>query len=125
MDFVATQAHQMQGERMEGRPVKDDILQMQRDAFPARTGISDNDAESRENAGAKIREPAAVPSFEADDLPEGLMNVPQAADHLRISKTSARKLVERQAIPAVRTWRLRRVRDDEPGETLRAMGNDI
>ena len=124
-DFVATQAHQMQGERMEGRPVKDDILQMQRDAFPARTGISDNDAESRENAGAKIREPAAVPSFEADDLPEGLMNVPQAADHLRISKTSARKLVERQAIPAVRTWRLRRVRDDEPGETLRAMGNDI
>ena len=98
---------------------------MQRDAFPARTGISDNDAESRENAGAKIREPAAVPSFEADDLPEGLMNVPQAADHLRISKTSARKLVERQAIPAVRTWRLRRVRDDEPGETLRAMGNDI
>lgn len=53
--------------------------------------------------GTKIREPAAVPSFEADDLPEGLMNVPQAADHLRISKTSARKLVERQAIPAVRT----------------------
>ena len=103
MDFVATQAHQMQGERMEGRPDKEDILQMQCDAFPARTGISDNDAENRENAGAKIREPAAVPSFEADDLPEGLMDVPQAADHLRISKTSARKLVERQAIPAVRT----------------------
>lgn len=87
-------------------------------------GISDSGSKGCENAGAKIREPAAVPSFEADDLPEGLMNVPQAADHLRISKTSARKLVERQAIPVVRTWRLRRVRDDEPGETLRAMDNN-
>ena len=53
-DFVATQAHQMQGERMEGRPVKDDILQMLRDAFPTPIGISDNDAESRENAGAEM-----------------------------------------------------------------------
>ena len=87
-------------------------------------GISDSGSKGCENAGAKIREPAAVPSFEADDLPEGLMNVPQAADHLRISKTSARKLVERQAIPVVRTWRLRRVRDDEPGETLLAMDNN-
>ena len=87
-------------------------------------GISDSGSKGCENAGAKIREPAAVPSFEADDLPEGLMNVLQAADHLRISKTSARKLVERQAIPVVRTWRLRRVRDDEPGETLRAMDNN-
>ena len=87
-------------------------------------GISDSGSKGCENAGAKIREPAAVPSFEADDLPEGLMNVPQAADHRRRSKTSARKLVERQAIPVVRTWRLRRVRDDEPGETLRAMDNN-
>ncbi len=104
--------------------MKDDILQMPRDTFPAHTGISDSGSKGCENARAKIREPAAAPSFEADDLPDGLMDVPQAADHLRISKTSARKLVERQAIPAVRIGRLRRVRDDEPGETLRAMGNN-
>ena len=52
------------------------------------------------------------------------MDVPQAADYLRISKTSARKHIERQAIPAARTGRLRRVRNDELDGKFRAMAND-
>lgn len=44
----------MQDERTVGHPMKDDILQMPRDAFPTPIGISDNDAESRENAGAEM-----------------------------------------------------------------------
>ena len=44
----------MRDERTVGHPIKDDILQMPRDAFPARAGISDNDAESRENVGADM-----------------------------------------------------------------------
>lgn len=43
----------MQDERTMGRPMKDDILQTPRDAFPAQQGISDNDPESRENAVAE------------------------------------------------------------------------
>ena len=103
--------------------MKDDILQMPRDAFPARTGISGNDAESRENAGAEIRGSAASSTSETYDLPDGLMDVPQVAEYLRVSKTSACKHIEK--IPAIRIGRLLRVRKDEPGETLRAMGNDI
>lgn len=53
------------------------------------------------------------------------MDVPQVADHLRVSKTSVYKLIERQKITAIRTGRLLRVRKDELDETLRAMGNDI
>lgn len=34
--------------------MKDDILQTPRDAFPAQQGISDNDPESREYAGAEM-----------------------------------------------------------------------
>ena len=44
----------MQDERTVGRPMRDDILQTPRDAFPAQQGISDNDPESRENAGAEM-----------------------------------------------------------------------
>lgn len=102
--------------------MKDDILQMPRDAFPARTGISDNDAESHENVGAEIRESAASSTY---DLPDGLMDVPQVAEYLHVSKTSVYKLIERQKIPAIRIRRLLRVRKDELDETLRAMGNDI
>lgn len=83
--------------------MKDDILQMPRDAFPARTGISDNDAESRENIGAEIQGSAASSTSETYDLSDGLMDVPQAADHLRIFKMSARKLVERRLRGAVGT----------------------
>ena len=54
LGLVATQEHQMRDERTVGHPIKDDILQMPRDAFPARAGISDNDAESRENVGADM-----------------------------------------------------------------------
>ncbi len=57
--------------------MKDDILQMPRDAYPAPHAISDNDAESRENTGAEIRGSATSPTSEASDLPDGLMNVPQ------------------------------------------------
>ena len=46
-------------------------------------------------------------------------------EYLRVSKTSAYKLIERQKIPAIRIGRLLRVRKGEPGETLRAMGNDV
>lgn len=34
--------------------MKDGILQTPRDAFPAQQGVSDNDPESRENAGPEI-----------------------------------------------------------------------
>ncbi len=86
--------------------MKDEILQMPRDTFPAHTGISDNDAESRENAGAGIRESAASSTSEVNDLPDGLMDVPQVADYSRVSKTSVYKLIERQKIPAIRIGRL-------------------
>ena len=55
LGLVATQAHQIPDERTVGHPMKDDILQMPRDAFPPHQEISDNDAENRENAGAEIR----------------------------------------------------------------------
>ena len=125
MGLVATRGRQMQDERTVGHPMKDDILQMPRDAFPTPIGISDNDAESRENAGAEIRGSAASSTSETYDLPDGLMDVPQVAEYLRVSKTSAYKLIERQKIPAIRIGRLLRVRKDELDETLRAMGNDI
>lgn len=66
LDLVATQEHQMRDERTIGHPMKDDILQMPRDAFPARTGISDNDAESRENGGAEIRGSAVSSTSDAN-----------------------------------------------------------
>lgn len=115
----------MRDESTVGHPMKDDILQMPRDAFPARTGISDNDAESHENVGAEIRGSAASSTSETYDLPDGLMDVPQVAEYLRVSKTSVYRLIERQKIPARRIGRLLRVRKDELDETLRAMGNDI
>lgn len=105
--------------------MKDDILQMPRDAFPVSLGISDNNAESRENVGAEKRRAAASSTSEANDLPDGLMDVPQVAKYLRVSKTSVYKLIERQRIPAIRIGRLLRVRKDELDKTLRAMGNDI
>ena len=98
---------------------------MPRDAFPTPTGISDNSAESRENAGAGIRGPAAPSASEANDLPDGLMDVPQVAGYPRASKTSVYEPTERQRIPAIRIGRPLRVRKDELDETLRAMGNDI
>lgn len=66
--------------------MKDDILQMPRDAFLVHQGISDNDAESRENAGTEIRGSAASSAPEANDLPDDLMDVPQVADYLRVSE---------------------------------------
>ena len=68
--------------------MKDDILQMPRDAYPAPHAILDNDAESRENAGAEMRGSAASSTSEANDLPDGLMDVPQVADCMSVSKTS-------------------------------------
>nr|WP_314783854.1 helix-turn-helix domain-containing protein [Olsenella uli] len=53
------------------------------------------------------------------------MDVPQVTDYPRVSKTSVYKLIERQKIPAIGIGRLLRVRKDELGETLHAMGNDI
>ena len=97
----------MRDERTVGHPMKDDILQMPRDAFPT------------------IRGSAASSTSETYDLPDGLMDVPQVAEYLRVSKTSAYKLIERQKIPARRIGRLLRVRKDELDKTLRAMGNDI
>ena len=76
----------MRDERTVGHPMKDDILKMPRDAFPARTGISDNDAESRKNAGAEIRESAASSTSETYDLPDGLMDVPQVARFLGLRR---------------------------------------
>ncbi|MDU6745316.1 MAG: helix-turn-helix domain-containing protein [Actinomyces sp.] len=73
--------------------MKDDILRMPRDAFPVHRGISDSDAESRENAGAEIRESAASSTSETYDLPDGFMDVPQVAEYLRVSKTSVYKLI--------------------------------
>ena len=61
--------------------MKGDILRMPRDAFPAPTGISDNSAEGRENAGAEIRGSAASSTSEANDLPDGLMGIPQVAGY--------------------------------------------
>lgn len=105
--------------------MSDDILQMPRDAFPTPIGISDNDAESRENVAAEIRESAASSASETNDLPNGLVDVPQVAEYLRVSKTSIYKLIERQRTTAIRIGRLLRVRKDELDEMLRAMGNDI
>lgn len=115
----------MQDERTVCHPMKDDILKIPREAFPVHREISDNDAESRENVGAKIRGSAASSTSEANDLPDGLMDVPQVAEYLRVSKTSVYKLIERQKIPAIRIGRLLCVRKDELDETLRVMGNDI
>lgn len=70
----------MQDERMVGHPMRDDILQMPRNAFPVHRGISDNDAESHENVGAKIRGSAASSISETYDLPDGLMDMPQVAE---------------------------------------------
>ena len=105
--------------------MKDDILKMPREAFPVHQGISDNDAESRENAGAEIRGSAASSTSEANDLPDGLMDVPQVEEYLRVSKTSLYKLIKQRKISAIRIGRLLRVRKDELDETLRAIGNDI
>lgn len=82
--------------------MRDDILQTTRDAFPTPIGISDNDAVSRENAGAEIRGSVASSTSETYDLPDGLMDVPQVAEYLRVSKTSACKFIERQKIPTIR-----------------------
>lgn len=125
LGLVATQTHQMQDEEEVGHPMGDDILQMTRDAFPTPIGISDNDAESRENAGAEIRGSVASSTSETYDLPDGLMDVPQIAEYLRVSKTSACKFIERQKIPTIRIGGLLRVRKGELDETLRTMDNDI
>jgi len=103
----------MRDERTVDHPMKDDILQMPRDAFPAPTGISDNGSESRENGGTRMRGPAASSASEANDLPDGLMEVPQIADYPHVSKTSVYKLIERQKISTMRIGRLLRVRKDE------------
>ncbi len=105
--------------------MRDDILKMPREAFPVHRGISDNDAESRENVGAEIRGSAASSTSETYDLPDGLMDVPQVADYLHVSKTSVYKLLERQKIPTIRIGRLLRVRKDELDETLRTIVNNI
>ena len=70
----------MQDERTVYHPVKDDILKISREAFPVHRGISDNDDENRENVGAKIRGSAASSTSEANDLPDGLIDVPQVAE---------------------------------------------
>ncbi len=98
---------------------------MPRDAFPAPQGISDNDAESRKNVGAEKRKSATFSTSEANDLPDDLMDVPQVADYLRVSKTSVYELIKRQKITAISIGRLLRVRKDELDEMLHAMGNDI
>ena len=64
----------MQDERTVGRPMRDDILQTPRDAFPAQQGISDNDPESRENAGAempRVCRPPGIRSKRPARLPHG------------------------------------------------------
>lgn len=76
----------MRDERTVGHPMKDDILQMPRDAFPARTGISDKDAESRENVGAEIRGFAASSTSEASGLPDCLMDVLQVTRFLSLRR---------------------------------------
>lgn len=105
--------------------MRDDILQMTRDAFPTPFGILDNDAVSRENAAAEIRESVASSTSETYDLPDGLMDVPQVAEYLRVSKTSACKPIERKKIPTIRIGGLLRVRKGELDEALRTMDNDI
>ena len=86
----------MQDEEEVGHPMRDDILQMTRDAFPTPIGISDNDAESRENAGAEIRGSVASSTSETYDLPDGLMDVPQVTEvtvhtqHLGVSRLGPR-----------------------------------
>lgn len=70
----------MQDERTVSHSMKGDILQMPREAFPVHQGISDNDAEDRENAGAGMRGPTASSTSEANDLANGLMDVPQVAE---------------------------------------------
>lgn len=87
-------------------PMNDDILQMPRDALPTPIGISDNDAESRENVGAKIRESAVSSTSETNDLPDDLMDVPRIAEYLHVSKTSVYKLIECQQITVIRIRRL-------------------
>ena len=104
--------------------MKDDILQMPRDAFPPHQEISDNDAENRENAGAEIRGCCLlnIQSERTARRPHG-----RAAGrglHECIEDVACKR-IERQKISAIRTGRLLPVRKGEPGETLLAMGNDI
>ena len=58
------------------------ILQIPRDVFPTKQGISDNNAENRKNARAEIREAAASSTSELNELPNSLMDVLQVADCL-------------------------------------------
>ena len=62
--------------------MKDDILKIPRDAFSTLTGISNNGAESRENAGAKRWGSVASSIPKENALPDGLVSVPQVADYL-------------------------------------------
>ena len=70
----------MRDERTVCHPTKGGVPQMPRGAFPVHQGISDNDAEGRENAGAGMRGPTASSTSEASDLANGLMDVPQVAE---------------------------------------------
>ena len=68
---------------------------------------------------------AASSTSKANELPDGLMDVPQVADYPHVSKASAYRPIERQKIPAIWIGGLLRVGKDELDETLCAMGNDI
>ena len=76
----------MQDERTVGRPMRDDILQTPRDAFPEQQGIADNDPESRESAGAEMPRVCRPPASEASGLPDCLMDVPQVARFLSLRR---------------------------------------
>ena len=59
-------------------------------------GPPHNDVESRKNTGAKKQGSATSQVSEANDLTDGLMDVPQVANDLRISRTSVYRLIEQQ-----------------------------
>jgi excisionase family DNA binding protein len=87
--------------------------------------LSDNGNVNRENAGAETWGFAVSSTSGANDQDDALLDVPQVAEYLRISRSSVYKLIESRQIPAIRIGRLLRVRKNELDDTLRAMGNSI
>lgn len=108
--------------------MEDDIFSMERDPGHDAAGLggatSDNRAENREGAEAGKRGFAATPSSDIHGQDDALLDVPEVAEYLRISRSSVYKLIERQQIPAIRIGRLLRVRRKELDETLRTMGDN-
>jgi excisionase family DNA binding protein len=106
-----------------------DIFRLRRtpalDTSTSKDGSSNSEKASRESAETMKCGSAASATAGAHGQDDALLDVPQVAEYLRVSRSSVYKLIERQQIPAIRIGRLLRVRKAELDETLRVLGTDI